>query len=64
MPLAGCSRSSVNSHLNTLYLAGILNLKKINSITSKKTHIFDFWKIIHNSKKKLKTINYYEIGEI
>ncbi len=41
-----------------------ISIKKINSITSKKTHIFDFWKIIHNSKTNLKTINYHEIGEI
>ena len=41
-----------------------ISIKKINSIASKKTHIFDFWRIIYNSKKKLKTKNYYEIGEI
>ena len=41
-----------------------ISIKKINSIVSKKTHIFDFWRIIYSLKKKLKTKNYYEIGEI
>jgi len=41
-----------------------ISIKNINKVISKKTHIFDFWRIIHNSKNKLKTKNYYEIGQI
>ena len=39
-------------------------IRYINNITYKNTKIFDFWNILSNSKNKLLTNDYYEIGEI
>ncbi len=39
-------------------------IKYINNITYKNTKIFDFWNILSQSRNKLLTNDYYEIGEI
>ena len=39
-------------------------IKYINNITYKNSKIFDFWNILSQSRNKLLTNDYYEIGEI